>query len=196
MRHAPALLFAATLASPAAWVSASPDPASETQPCEPTQGVLAAGATLAGAAGTYRLILVGRQAQGKARTVSGSLVLMSSGFDPDAFKPALNPLSGVANINLRAVGAFPAGDPGSKDPEAPGVLVLESREGNAPRILLRFGADANRPDSPLFDGGYTVLDVRKITARGFAGEWRSAANGRSARGHFCARRSVIRRTEP
>ncbi len=196
MRPAPALLFAATLALPTAWVSAGPDPASEIQPCQPTQGVLAAGATLAGAAGRYRLILIGQQAQGKARTVSGSLVLMSSGFDPDAFKPALNPLSGVTNINLRAVGAFPAGDPGSKDPEAPGVLVLESREGGAPRILLRLGADANRPGSPLFDGGYTVLEVREISARGFAGEWRSATNGHSAAGHFCARRSFMRRAEP
>lgn len=190
MRHAPALLFAATLASYGAWVFADPDSAPETQPCQPAEGVLAAGATLAGAAGAYRLILVGQQARGKTRTVSGSLVLMPSAFDPGAFKPASNPLSGAAYINLRAVGAFPAGDPGSKDPEAPGVLVLESREGGAPRILLRLGADANRQDSPLFDGGYTVLDVRQISARGFAGEWRSGANGHSASGHFCARRST------
>lgn len=190
MRHAPALLFAATLASHGAGVFADPDPAPETQPCQPAEGVLAAGATLAGAAGTYRLILVGQQAQGKTRTMSGSLVLMPSAFDPAAFEPASNPLSGAADINLRAVGAFPPGDPGSKNPEAPGVLVLESREGGAPRILLRLGADANRQDSPLFDGGYTVLEVREIKPRGFAGEWRSAANGHSASGHFCALRST------
>ncbi len=189
MRQASALLLAASLASHGAWLSAGPDQASETRPCLPVEGGLAAGATLAGAAGTYQLVLTGRRTRGKLRTVSGALVLVPSVFDPAAFKPALAPLRGAADIDLRAVGAFPAGDVGSKDPAAPGVLVLESRQGDAPRILLRLGADANRPESPLFDGSHAVLEVRRIAASGFAGTWRSAADGLAASGHFCAWRS-------
>lgn len=157
--------------------------------CEATESALAADATLAGAAGTYRLTLVGGGSRAKLREVSGTLVLVPTAFAPDAFSPSSSPLSGATDIDLRAVGAFPAGDPGSKDPAAPGVLVLESRHGDAPRILLRLGADANRPESPLFDGGYAVLDVRRVAASGFAGTWRSAALGLAASGHFCAWRS-------
>ena len=189
MRHAPALLLAATLASHGTSVSAGPDQASETPPCRPVEGGLAAGATLAAAVGTYRLVLTGQRPGVELRTASGTLVLVPSVFDPAAFRPASAPLRGAADIDLRAVGAFPAGDPGSKDPAAPGVLVLESREGGAPRILLRLGADANRPESPLFDGSYTVLEVRRVTPAGFAGTWRSAADGLTASGHFCASRS-------
>ena len=47
----------------------------------------------------------------------------------------------------------------------------------------------NRPDSPLFDGSYAVLEVRRITASGFQGVWRSAVDGLAASGHFCAWRS-------
>ena len=157
--------------------------------CKAWESALAADATLAGAAGAYRLTVVDGHSSGKRKETNGTLLLVPSSFAPDAWSPASNPLSGAADIDLRAVGAFPAGDPGSKDPAAPGVLVLESRQGDAPHILLRLGADANRPESPLFDGSYAVLEVRRITPSGFAGTWRSAADGLAASGHFCASRS-------
>ena len=156
--------------------------------CLPTGAALAADATLGAAAGAYRLTMVGGRPGEAPRSASASLVLAPSTFGADAFAPSSNPLAGATDIDLRAVGAFPVGDPASRDPAAPGVIVLESRQGNDARILLRLGADANRPDSPLFDGGYAVLEVREITAAGFAGDWRSAADGTMASGHFCARR--------
>ena len=155
--------------------------------CQPSSAALAGGTTLSASAGAYRLTMVGGRPGEALRSASASLLLAPSSFGADAFAPAANPLTGATDIDLRAVGAFPIGDPASRDPAAPGVVVLESRQGNDARILLRLGADANRPDSPLFDGGYTVLEVREITAAGFAGDWRSAADGTMASGHFCAR---------
>ena len=181
-------LFAAAVAWPGGAAVAGPDAVSGAGACRPTAGVLAADATLAGAAGAYRLTMVrtdaGGEGAGKSPTASGSLRLQPSASG--AFAPASDPLRGATDVDLRAVGAQRVGDPASEDPAAPGVLVLESHRDDGPRILLRLGSEANRPDQLLFDGGYTVLDVGEITARGFAGEWRSAAEHRSAAGHFCA----------
>ena len=183
-------LFTAAVAWPGGAAVAGPDAVSSAGACRPTDGVLAADATLAGAAGAYRLTMVRTdqggegESAGKSSTVSGSLRLHPSASG--AFAPASDPLRGATDVDLRAVGAQRVGDPASEDPAAPGVLVLESRVNGAPRILLRLGSEANRPDQLLFDGGYTVLDVGEITAAGFAGAWRSAAEHRSAAGHFCA----------
>ena len=40
----------------------------------------------------------------------------------------------------------------------------------------------------LFDGAYTVLEVREIAADGFAGTWRSGLRLSHLEGYFCARR--------
>ena len=181
------LELAALILASAAWTGIAFSAESSSGECPPTGAVLAADATLGAAAGAYRLTMVGGRPGEAPRTAIASLVLAPSSFGADAFAPAANPLTGATDIDLRAVGAFPVGDPASRDPAAPGVVVLESRQGNAARILLRLGADANRPDSPLFDGGYAILEVREITAAGFAGDWRSAAGGMMASGHFCAR---------
>lgn len=179
-----AALFAIAIAPLA--MAAIADAETGVADCEATESTLDADATLAGAAGAYQLTLVGGRSGGKLPEARGTLVLMPSTFGPDAFSPSSSPLSGATDVDLRAVGAFPPGDAGSQDPAAPGVLVLESRDGDTPRILLRLGADANRPDSPLFDGSYAVLEVRRITASGFAGIWRSAVDRLAASGHFCA----------
>ena len=181
------LELSALILASAVWHGIAFSAESSSGECLPTGAVLAADATLGAAAGAYRLIMVGGRPGEEARTASASLVLAPSSFGADAFAPAANPLTGATDIDLRAVGAFPIGDPASRDPAAPGVVVLESRQGNGVQILLRLGADANRPDSPLFDGGHAVLEVREITAAGFAGDWRSTAEGMMASGHFCAR---------
>jgi len=186
MRRPLAALFAAVVAWLGAAAFAGPGD-SAMPPCRPAEDALAAGATLAGAAGTYRLTLVGRSPDGGRRAASGSLRLWPSALK--AFAPATNPLRGATDLKLRAVGAVPVGDPGSENPAAPGVLVLESLQDGAPRILLRLGSHANRPGEALFDGGHTVLEVREIGASGFAGEWRSGVDAKRASGHFCAWRS-------
>ena len=103
-------------------------------------------------------------------------------------KTASTPLYGFTDVDLRAVGAYRVGDPASKNPNAPGALVLESLHDGKRRILLRLGADANRRDEMLFDGAFTVLEVHKISGDGFTGNWRSGARLSRTGGYFCARR--------
>lgn len=96
------------------------------------------------------------------------------------------PLAGTATADFAAVGAIVPGDPGSKDPESPGVLVI-SRPG---QIMLRVGSEANRRDVRRFDGAYTVLRVQQITEQGFAGTWDSGVDMDRSGGHFCANRAA------
>ena len=152
--------------------------------CKPTTGALPQGATLVGADGRYRLVLV---AQTGDRAVSGVLVLLGSPPGRDVLGSASTPLQGSTDIDLRAVGAHRVGDAASTDPNAPGVLVLESDRDGTRQILLRLGSDANRVDRLLYDGGYTVLRVRQIDPNGFSGTWESGARS-SVTGYFCATR--------
>jgi hypothetical protein len=148
-------------------------------------------------AGDYRLELTSDS--GAAAAVVGSLRLRAA--DP-SLPPRPGPyglpdtthrypLVGAAELDLGAVGAVAPGGTSSNDPAAPGVLVIE-RPGNSPpgeRILLRLGAEANRPEQLRFDGGYTVLRVREIDRGGFRGDWESGAPLPRAHGRFCASRA-------
>ena len=159
-------------------------PVSDVDSCKPTAGALPHGATLVGAHGRYRLVLVTRTDD---RTVSGVLVLVAPPAGREVLESASTPLLGSTDIDLRAVGAHRVGDPASTDPDAPGVLVLESERRGKRQILLRLGSDANRVDRRLYDGGYTVLRVRQIDATGFSGTWESGVRP-PVTGYFCATR--------
>ena len=124
----------------------------------------------------------------EARSAQGTLILRLQPSGLDVQGSAATPLYGFTDVNLQAVGAYRVGDPASEDPQAPGVLVLESNSAGARRILLRLGADANRRDDMLFDGAYTVLGVHEIAADGFAGTWRSGLRLSLIEGYFCARK--------
>ena len=160
----------------------------QTPVCEPTSGRLAAGATLAGREGHYDLALVQAVNGVDTRRARGALILRRQPPGLDSLGEAATPLYGYIDIDLRAVGAHRVGDPAGRDPQAPGVLVLESDHDGTRRILLRLGADANRRDSMLFDGAFTVLEVHKISGDGFTGNWRSGARLSRTGGYFCARR--------
>lgn len=156
--------------------------------CEPADGRLNVRATLAGGEGRYLLTLFAAIDVRDVRSAHGSLTLRGQPPGLDSLGGAATPLHGFTDIDLGAVGAHAAGSPTSRSPYAPGVLVLESVHAGNRRILLRIGADANRRDSALFDGTYTVLEVREIDGDGFAGAWRSGARSSRAHGYFCARR--------
>ena len=160
--------------------------------CEPASGPLPAGATLTGRAGTYRLTLVEAIDSVDARRVKGALTLRRQPPGLDSLGTASTPLYGFTDLDLRAVGAHRVGDPAGTDPKAPGVLVLESGRGGKRRILLRLGADANRRDAALFDGAWTVLEVREVSPEGFAGRWRSGVRLSRTQGYFCAKRDCPR----
>lgn len=152
--------------------------------CEPVARSLGAGATLAARAGQHRLVLIEDADAG--RRTEGTLSLFEMPAELATLSGTATPLGGSADIEVGAVGAYSAGELDSRDPAAPGVLVLE-REGSRGRsILLRFGSSANRRDMQPFDGAYLVLDVHVIRDSGFAGAWRSAAQGPQRHGFFCA----------
>ncbi len=130
------------------------------------------------------------------RVVSGLLTLrlQMQESDPtqesDSTSDPSTPLYGFTDIDLEAVGAHRVGDPGSRDPSAPGVLVLEREEYGRRVITLRLGSNANRRDVVRYDGAYTVLRVRQSDEDGFAGSWRSGSGSgldlSVTTGHFCA----------
>ncbi|MYB61857.1 MAG: hypothetical protein F4X69_10820 [Gemmatimonadetes bacterium] len=100
------------------------------------------------------------------------------------------PLYGFTDVDPESVGAHRVGDPGSRDPSAPGVLVLERVEYGRSIITLRLGSHANRKDLVRYDGEYTVLSVSSIDEDGFTGTWRSGGGlgWSTTTGYFCARK--------
>ena len=170
--------------------------------CEPSEQSLSADATLSDRAGRYRIMLVPDSTGTAHRVVSGLLTLRlqlqesdsTQESDPtqesDSTSDPSAPLYGFTDIDPEAVGAHRVGDPGSRDPSAPGVLVLEREEYGRRVITLRLGSNANRRDVVRYDGPYTVLRVRKSDEDGFAGSWRSGSGSgldlSVTTGHFCA----------
>ena len=92
------------------------------------------------------------------------------------------PLYGATDVDPEVVGGLRLGDPASRDPNSPGVLLVQQGE----RVVLRIGAEANRRGLLRFDGGYFVLRVQQVDESGFAGSWASGLLEAQAEGHFCA----------
>ena len=150
--------------------------------CMPTDAMLADGATLAGMAGSYRLVAVAPD----GATTEGRLTLTERTSGQTSVGQTSLPLQGTAEIDFAAVGAAVPPRMDSDDPARPGVLVLESDEEEGRRILLRFGMFANDLARPPFDGNFTLLEPREIGEDGFRGIWRSGGAAPSRSGHFCA----------
>jgi hypothetical protein len=173
--------------------------AADPRSCGPTSATLPRDASADELAGEHRLQVVATTGPKAGTTISGSLRLtpyeaaqrhrsLPNGREDSS---SAYVLYGTADLTLSEVGAE-AGDLTSSDPVRPGVLVIStaSKSGGPPRVLLRLGAEANQRDLLRFDGAYTVLRVREISADGFAGEWESGAPLPQAGGHFCAVRAT------
>ncbi len=170
----------------------------EPEECAPVPTDLSPEASAGGLAGEYRLRLVSTSGEKQGTSVEGRLQLLPHeaasryreipGRGPDS--TTTYPFYGAAELDLAAVGAVQAGSATTLDPARPGVVVIERSPGAASspstRILLRLGSEANRRDVLRYDGGYTVLRVRRISDGGFAGEWESGAPLPRSGGHFCA----------
>ena len=179
-----------------------PEPGSATAPvpCTAPSGVLPADASATGLAGTYRLQLVASRGARSGDSTSAELELVPVDDSLQTRPNTLGvpdttvryPLLGWTTIDPAAVGAIDTGQLESRDPAAPGVLVIErqTQRTEAPReILLRLGAAANRGGRVRFDGGYFVLTVLRLEGGRFDGTWASAGGRQGAGGHFCARRT-------
>ena len=150
--------------------------------CMPTDATLTDGATLAGMAGSYRLVAVAPD----GATAEGRMTLTERTSGQTSIGQTSLPLQGTAEIDFAAVGAAALPGMDSDDPARPGVLVLESDEEEGRRILVRFGMQANDLGQPAFDGSFTLLEPREISGNGFRGSWRSGGAAPSRSGHFCA----------
>ncbi len=166
---------------------------SDPQPCAPVAPADASAEAAMDASrleGEFDVRLIASTGAKRGATVSGRLELVPQDSAhrrlklPDGTSSSTYslPLAGTAAVDFTAVGAVAPGDPGSKDPESPGVLVI-ARPG---QILLRMGSEANRRGVMRFDGAFTVLRVHQITDQGFAGAWESGLEMDRAGGHFCA----------
>ena len=169
--------------------------------CTPVSAALPATASAEGLAGEYRLKLVALAGPREGAVAEGKLWLLPQdstrryrarlGGNVDS--TVSHPLFGAANLDLNAVDAVAVGRIDSRDPEKPGVLVIErhARPGRTPlaEITLRLGSEANRADRTRFDGGYTALRVRQVSSHGFAGSWGSGLTVERSAGYFCATRT-------
>lgn len=159
-------------------------PRADAASCMPVERSLASGATMAGMAGRYDLVLV--RPGDRPAAADGSVTLRDQPSGSQEIWGASTPLLGSTDVELDAVGALKVGDPMSEDPEAPGVLVLEQDRSDGRSVILRLGSEANRRDQLRFDGAYTVLRVHRIDADGFSGSWESGSSDVRSLGHFCA----------
>lgn len=194
--HAP--LLALWLLFPACHTGAG-QAAPET--CEPVPGTLPSSVVAESLAGDYRLRMVARGTASPGASAIGRLSLVVQ--DPDAQRRPgpfgvtdtmhRYPLIGAAELDFAAVGAVTPGGTASLDPAAPGVLAIERRgaaSGAADRLIFRLGTEANRTERVRFDGGYTVLRLRRADSKRMAGEWESGAPLPRASGYFCAERAA------
>jgi hypothetical protein len=168
--------------------------------CAPVTDTLPATASAGGLTGKYKLKLVAVSGAKKGEAVEGTLWLQphdSARHYPPRLggrvdSTVLHPLFGAVELDLDAVHAISVGRIDSRDPNQPGVLVIErhARPGRTPlaEITMRLGSDANRADQTRFDGGYTALRIRRMGPEGFAGSWGSGVTGERAAGYFCATR--------
>ena len=167
--------------------------------CEAVTDTLPLSVTAESLAGDYRLRMLTRGAEGEGASAVGKLSLVLQ--DPEARRRPgpfgvtdtihRYPLIGAAELDFAAVGAVTPGGTVSLDPAAPGVLAIErtgATAGASDRLILRLGTEANRIDRVRFDGGYTVLRLRRADSRGIAGDWESGAPLPRASGYFCAER--------
>ena len=158
--------------------------------CIATSRQLSVDATLAGKTGSYQLTLV-EVAHGRdSRSVRGMLTLWKQVEGLETWSNASTPLYGFTDVDVKSVGAYRVGSLISEDPAAPGVLVIEGNYSGELNIILRLGSIANQRDLKRYDGAYTVLEVHKINADGFAGSWRSGKFGSRTKGYFCAKKLI------
>jgi hypothetical protein len=167
---------------------------SDPQACAPLAAAEASSMNVGGLGGEYSVRLVASAGAKRGETTEGRLELIPQDSAYRTLGPADGPggsaytfpFYGTAAVDFAAVGAMIPGDPGSADPESPGVLVIQGPD----RVLLRVGSEANRRGVRRFDGAFTVLQIQQVTDGGFAGAWKSGVGTDESAGHFCATRAA------
>lgn len=195
-----AVLRIAPVLAGAAIASAAACPAPGALPPGPCAPVAASegGVRAAGLAGEYRLTLAATRGPRAGGSVTGRLRLAEYPRPGTGPGNVLYPLHGTAVLALDSVGARAPGDIGAADAARPGVRVIEWQraDGTSPtprrQVTLRFGADANGPDTGRIEGTHLALFVDSVAPGGFYGRWDSGTPDQRAAGHFCAQRAAAR----
>jgi len=162
--------------------------------CVPVDGQLAASAPWDSLNGSWMLEMVAVTGDSSGVRAAGTLTLRAQ--DP-ALRPVVRagmtgvtvPVIGATDIALERVGAVRIGDVGSLDPRKPGVSIWVSpATATTLSAVMRIGQEEIQSDLVRFDGGYTALYLRQVSATAIRGGWASAVAGTAASGYFCAER--------
>ncbi len=180
-----AVACATVLCACAAALESTPGAAPSDVACAPVAGPLGEGSTLEGRAGVYRLEMLDEDG---GRRTAGTLTLVAQPDSMRSVAEATSTLFGSTTARPADVGAPTVGGLESIDPSAPGVLVLERERDQGRSVVLSLGSALNRRDMTYFDAASVVLEVLRIDADGFAGDWRGEVGARTSRGYFCAAR--------
>jgi hypothetical protein len=161
--------------------------------CLPVEGRLAADVPWDSLPGSWRLTLVATAGPKAGTRVEGTMTLQAR--DPAVRRmesPGTTaitvPIFGTTDIALEDVGAVRIGNVQSADSAQPGLAIWVSTAADtAVSAVLRIGQEALRTDIVRFDGGYTALFLRQVSATSIRGGWTSAVTPmESSSGHFCA----------
>lgn len=142
--------------------------------------------------GSWRLTLVATSGGMAGRSAQGSLTLRALDAALRRIErpgPAIVtvPVIGATDVPVEQVGAVRMGNLLSADPQRPGaaIWVSQGADGGVSAVL-RIGEEAIRSDLLRFDGGYTALFLRQVSAASLRGSWASGVTTEEAGGHFCA----------
>jgi hypothetical protein len=173
--------------------SGPPHSAAERAPCRPVEGKLAANTPWDGLAGSWRLTMVSATGSDAGHSVSGTMTLRIQDSTRRAIvRPGSTrvtvPLIGSADIALERVGAVRIGDIGSTESLKPGLAIWVSQSDSGVSAVLRIGQEEIPSDLIRFDGGFTALFLRQVSATSMRGGWASGVAPGQAGGYFCAER--------
>ena len=162
--------------------------------CRPVEGPFTASTPWDSLAGSWRLTLVVGSGPTAGQSVQGALTLRAQDpalrqVDRPGPTTVTVPVIGTTDIALEQVGAVRMGDVRSADPLQPGVAIWASQSPDgAVSAVMRIGQEALRSNLVRFDGGYTALFLRQVSANAIRGGWASGVTTETASGYFCAER--------
>lgn len=160
--------------------------------CRPVEGRLAASAPWDSLPGSWRLTLVAASGPMARRSVQGTLTLRALDsalrrVDRPGPQTVTVPVIGATDLALEQVGAQRVGNVQSVDPQRPGVAIWVSQgQDGGVSAVMRIGEEMIHSSLVRFDGAYTALYLRQVSANGIYGGWASGVTGQEAAGHFCA----------
>jgi hypothetical protein len=163
--------------------------------CRPVEGRVSAATPWDSLPGSWRLTLVATGGPRSGGSVQGTLTLRAQEaslrrVDRPGPDVVTVPVTGATDVAVEQVGAQRIGNLQSADPQRPGaaIWVSQGQDGGVSAVM-RIGEEMIHSSLVRFEGAYTVLYLRQVSASGIYGGWASGVTGQEASGHFCAVRA-------